>query len=126
MSAPTYMAVLGVWCLMDVQLAVEPLGLVLAFANCALFMLYVTPGHKIAADGGASGIDRLAMARLSRATFALMLSLLPAIAVLIGSVVLHQIPAVIEASGIAGDRGRRAASAGRRKLVNLAQVRGVH
>jgi len=143
-------AVLGVWCLMDVQLAVEPLGLVLAFANCALFMLYVILGHKIAADGGASGIDRLAaamlvafvvvspiglrdalqaftapsllaagiavgvcssiipyvcdqlaMARLSRATFALMLSLLPAIAVLIGSIVLHQIPSVVETMGIA-------------------------
>ena len=30
-----------------------------AFANCALFMLYIVLGHRIAADGGASGIDRL-------------------------------------------------------------------
>ena len=32
------------------------------------------------------------MARLPRATFALMLALLPAFATLIGAVVLHQVP----------------------------------
>ena len=45
--------------------------------------------------------DQLAMARLPRATFALMLSLLPATASLIGLVVLRQVPSVIEAAGIA-------------------------
>ncbi|MFY9672480.1 MAG: EamA family transporter [Trebonia sp.] len=45
--------------------------------------------------------DQLAMARLSRATFALMLALLPAVAVVIGAVVLHQIPSVRELAGIA-------------------------
>jgi inner membrane transporter RhtA len=45
--------------------------------------------------------DQLAMARLPRATFALMLALLPAFAVLIGAVVLHQIPSVRELAGIA-------------------------
>jgi len=44
--------------------------------------------------------DQLAMARLPRATFALMLSLLPAIAVGIGALVLGQIPAGIEIVGI--------------------------
>ena len=44
--------------------------------------------------------DQLAMARLSRATFALMLALLPAVAVVIGAVVLHQIPSVRELAGI--------------------------
>jgi inner membrane transporter RhtA len=45
--------------------------------------------------------DQLAMARLSRATFALMLALLPAVAVVVGAAVLHQIPSVRELAGIA-------------------------
>ena len=45
--------------------------------------------------------DQLAMARLPRATFALMLALLPAFAVVVGAVVLHQIPSVRELAGIA-------------------------
>jgi inner membrane transporter RhtA len=44
--------------------------------------------------------DQLAMARLPRATFALLLSILPACAVIIGIVVLHQIPTLIEVAGI--------------------------
>jgi inner membrane transporter RhtA len=44
--------------------------------------------------------DQLAMARLPRATFALLLSLLPASAALIGVVVLRQIPTVVEIVGI--------------------------
>jgi inner membrane transporter RhtA len=44
--------------------------------------------------------DQLAMARLPRATFALMLALLPAFAVVVGAVVLHQIPSVRELAGI--------------------------
>lgn len=44
--------------------------------------------------------DQLAMARLPRATFALMLSLLPASATVIGIFVLHQIPALLEIVGI--------------------------
>jgi inner membrane transporter RhtA len=144
------LAVVGSWLLTDVRLAGEPLGLVFAFANCVLFMLYVTLGHRIAQDGGATGIDRLgaamliallvvspvgfadaapaftqpllllagvgvgvcssvipyvtdqlALARLSRATFALMLALLPAFASVIGVVVLRQIPTPIEVVGVA-------------------------
>jgi inner membrane transporter RhtA len=45
--------------------------------------------------------DQLAMARLPRATFALLLSLLPASATLIGIVVLRQIPTLVEVAGIA-------------------------
>jgi inner membrane transporter RhtA len=45
--------------------------------------------------------DQLAMARLPRATFALMLALLPAFAVVIGAVVLHQVPSARELAGIA-------------------------
>jgi inner membrane transporter RhtA len=44
--------------------------------------------------------DQLAMARLSRATFALLLALLPASATLIGVVVLQQIPTLVEGAGI--------------------------
>jgi len=44
--------------------------------------------------------DQLAMARLPRATFALLLSLLPASAAMIGVVVLRQIPTVVEMVGI--------------------------
>jgi inner membrane transporter RhtA len=136
--------------LADVRFGGEPLGFVFAFANAALFMLYVILGHRIAQDGGRAGIDRLgaamlfalititplglgdalpafssaqfvlagvgvgvcssvipyitdqlAMAQLPRATFALLLSLLPAVAALIGAVVLLQIPAPAEIAGIA-------------------------
>ena len=122
---------------------------VLAFVNCALFVLYIVLGHRLAADGGVSGIDRLgaamlvamitalpvgvrqaapafanplllgaavgvgvsssvipyvcdqlAMARLQRATFALMLALLPATATLVGLVVLRQIPRPLEVLGV--------------------------
>lgn len=45
--------------------------------------------------------DQLAMARLSRTSYALMVSLLPATATVIGIVVLTQIPSAIEVAGIA-------------------------
>ena len=45
--------------------------------------------------------DQLAMARLPRATFALMLALLPMFAVVIGAVVLRQIPTPQDLAGIA-------------------------
>jgi inner membrane transporter RhtA len=45
--------------------------------------------------------DQLAMARLPRATFALMLALLPACATVVGAVVLGQIPTARDLAGIA-------------------------
>jgi inner membrane transporter RhtA len=45
--------------------------------------------------------DQLAMRRLTRATYALMVSLLPATATLIGVVVLAQIPTLAELGGVA-------------------------
>jgi inner membrane transporter RhtA len=45
--------------------------------------------------------DQLAMARLPRATFALMLALLPMFAALIGAVVLRQVPTPRDLAGIA-------------------------
>jgi inner membrane transporter RhtA len=144
------LAVAGVYTLTDVRVAAEPLGFAFAFANCALFMLYIALGHRIAnADGGTMAVDRLgaamlvaavaaapiglrqavpaftdpavlaagiavgvcssvvpyvadqlAMARLRRATFALMLSLLPATATAVGLVVLRQTPTVRDLAGI--------------------------
>jgi inner membrane transporter RhtA len=152
-AAALVLAVAGVVLLTDVRLAGEPAGFAFAFANCALFMLYVTVGHRIADTGGADrlgGVDRLglamlaamvlaapfglpaaapafghpwlllaavgvgvcssvvpyvtdqlAMARLSRSSFALMLSVLPATATVIGLVVLDQLPTVRDLGGIA-------------------------
>ena len=45
--------------------------------------------------------DQLAMARLPRATYALMVSLLPATATVIGVVVLTQVPTPAESAGVA-------------------------
>jgi inner membrane transporter RhtA len=139
----------GVFLLTSVRISGEPIGYVFAFANCVLFVLYILLGHRIAATGGRSGVERLAMAmliasivvtpvglksasvamldpklllagvgvgicssvipyicdqfamaRLSKATFALMLSLLPATACLVGIVVLRQIPSISELIGV--------------------------
>jgi inner membrane transporter RhtA len=46
-------------------------------------------------------LDQLAMARLTRATYALMVSLLPATATAIGVVVLAQFPSAVEVAGVA-------------------------
>jgi inner membrane transporter RhtA len=143
------LAAAGGWILTGVRFSGEPLGYLFAFANCALFMLYILLGHRIARDGGAAGIDRLgmamlialltvspigfrdamlafgqpslvaagvgvgicssvipyvcdqlAMARLSRATFALLLSLLPASATVIGIVMLGQLPTTADIAGL--------------------------
>jgi len=147
--AALVIAVVGVYLLADVHLAAEPVGMVLAAANAALFVGYVVLGHRLAEQGGAQGIDRLgvamliamvlvspvgivdvaavitapvliaaglgvgvcssvipyvcdqlAMARLPRATFALMLAILPAMSVVIGLVVLGQVPTRIEVAGV--------------------------
>jgi inner membrane transporter RhtA len=45
--------------------------------------------------------DQLAMARMSRATYALMVALLPATATVIGIVVLAQLPSTVEVLGVA-------------------------
>ena len=45
--------------------------------------------------------DQLAMKRLARSTYALMVSLLPATATVIGVIVLAQIPSWVEVAGVA-------------------------
>ena len=146
----------GVAAVTAVRLTGHPLGFVLAFANCGLFMAYVILGHRIAGvrpgDAGnrAGGIDllagamliaalavtpvglagalpafgrpglllagigvgvcssvipyvtdQLAMARLPRATFALMLALLPVVAAVTGAIVLRQFPTPRDIAGVA-------------------------
>lgn len=142
------LAVAGVLVLADIRLVGEPAGFLLAFANCALFALYVVLGHRIAATADRAShlatamliaaliatpfglghalvafdhpmwllagvgvglcssvipylIDQLAMARVSRATFAVLLCLLPASATVIGLVVLKQSPTLQDLFGIA-------------------------
>ena len=150
----------GVALLTAFKVVSDPVGFVLAFANCAAFMGYVVLGHRIANTprlgtseprtssvagidklavamliaaviatpvgafdagpafvhptwllwGAGVGIcssvvpyvtDQLAMARMPRATFALMLALLPACATAIGAIVLGQVPTIEELCGIA-------------------------
>jgi inner membrane transporter RhtA len=103
----------GVAVLTEVRLTGQPAGYAFAFANCAGFMLYVILAHRIATtataglagDGGASplvGVDEFGAAMLIAAvvTFALMLALLPAVATIIGLLVLHQIPTGQDLAGI--------------------------
>jgi inner membrane transporter RhtA len=149
-AAALLLAVPGVYLLTDVQLEGEPLGVALAFANAALFALYIVLGHRVAQRGAAAGVDglgasmlialvvvtpmagwaagpalldpvallagigvgisssvipyvcdQLAMAKLTRAAYALMVSLLPATATVIGIMVLGQVPSLVEVAGVA-------------------------
>jgi hypothetical protein len=62
----------GVAALTAVRITGQPLGFVFVFtfANCALFLLYIVLGHRIASEGGPSGIDRLGAAMLVAAAIA--------------------------------------------------------
>lgn len=143
------LAVAGVFVLIDVKWATDPLGLFWATLNGALFVGYIILGHK-ASQGGASGgverlgaamaiafvilmpigfmqavqafgavnlvlagigvgicssvipyiCDQLAMSRLPRASFALLLALLPAVATIIAAIVLAQIPTLQDFIGV--------------------------
>jgi inner membrane transporter RhtA len=142
-------AVGGVYLLTDVRLEGEPVGVLFAFLNAALFALYIVLAHRVAQSGmgGIDGLaaamlvawifvmpvggwdalpalvdpvalaagigvgisssvipyvfDQLAMARMRRATYALLVSLLPATATVIGVVVLGQVPSLVEIGGVA-------------------------
>ena len=144
------LAVGGVFILIDVTWASDPLGLFWAFLNGALFVGYILLGHRAAQDGASGGVERLgaamaiaflfvmpigiaealraltvpelllagigvgicssvipyicdqlAMSRLPRASFALLLALLPATATIVGAVVLAQIPTLSDLIGVA-------------------------
>jgi inner membrane transporter RhtA len=82
--------------------AVTPIGLASA-APAFLDPVAIAAGIGV---GLASSVipyvfDQLAMARLSRAGYSLMVSLLPATATVIGLVVLGQVPTPLEAAGVA-------------------------
>jgi len=142
-------AMTGAYLLSAIQLPQQPIALILAFANCALFGCYIVLGHKLAQSGSSPGIDRIgismlfatlfitpigfsagltsflnptllgagigvglcssviayaldqvAMSRLPRASFALLLSILPATATIVGVIVLGQIPDIQQLVGI--------------------------
>ena len=148
--AALLLAVVGVFVLIDVRWATDPLGLFWAALNAALFVGYIILGHRAAEAGATRGVqqlgaamtiaflvlmpigfaeaaqafgavdlvlagigvgicssvipyvcDQLAMSRLPRASFALLLALLPATATLIAAIVLAQIPTVRDLFGIA-------------------------
>ena len=148
-TAALALAVFGVYLLTDVELEAEPVGLVFAFLNAALFALYIVLAHRLSRIPGvgpidglaaamlvaavcvtplagwsaapafvdpvalAAGIgvgiassvvpyvfDQLAMARLRRATYSLLVSLLPATATIVGVLVLSQLPSWVEAIGV--------------------------
>ena len=95
---------------------IERLGAAMAIAFVAVFPIGLGQAVKAFADpvlilagfgvGLCSSVipyvcDQLAMARLPRASFALLLSLLPASATIIGAIVLAQIPSARDLAGIA-------------------------
>jgi inner membrane transporter RhtA len=143
------LAVPGVYLLTGVHVQGEALGIAFAFANAALFALYIVLAHRVSRLSYLSGIDglaasmliaaaavtplagwaalpalgdpvalaaglgvgvsssvipyvsdQLAMRRLARSTYALMVSLLPATATVIGIVVLAQVPSPAEVLGV--------------------------
>jgi inner membrane transporter RhtA len=143
------LAVPGVYLLTGVRIEGEALGIALAFANAALFALYIVLAHRVSRLGQLKGVDglaasmliaalavtplagwaalpaladpvalaagmgvgisssvipyvsdQLAMRRLARSSYALMVSLLPATATVIGIVVLAQVPSLTEVLGV--------------------------
>ena len=70
-----------------------------AFSDAALLAACVGVG--LASSVVPYALEQLAMRRLPRARFALLLSLLPATAAVVGAIILGQIPSVAEVIGIA-------------------------
>jgi len=57
-------AVAGVFLISEVRIAGQPLGFALAFANAALFALYIVLAHRVSREPRLGGIDGLAVAML--------------------------------------------------------------
>jgi inner membrane transporter RhtA len=57
-------AVTGIYMLTEVSLEAEPVGIGFAFANAALFALYIVVAHRVAQRDHMGGIDGLAVAML--------------------------------------------------------------
>jgi inner membrane transporter RhtA len=73
------MAVLGVYLLTDVRLAGAPIGFLFAFANAALFALYIVLADTVAKRPGVSGVEGLAGAMLVAALAVTPIGGLPAV-----------------------------------------------
>jgi inner membrane transporter RhtA len=58
------LAASGVYVLTGIALEVEPVGMVFAFANAALFTLYIVLGHRVAQQGPELAIDCLGLSML--------------------------------------------------------------
>src|SRR5437762_2690920 len=56
-AAALILTTAGVAAITAVRITGQPLGFVFAFANCALFMLYIVLGHRIANEGGPGAIE---------------------------------------------------------------------
>jgi inner membrane transporter RhtA len=81
--------------------AISPLGLPAAAGAVAdPVALAAGLGVGIASSVVPYVLDQLAMAQLERATYALLVALLPAIAAVIGAVVLAQLPSSVDLAGI--------------------------
>jgi inner membrane transporter RhtA len=88
--------------MMIAALAVTPLGLHAALPAWAdPVALLAGAGVGISSSVIPYVFDQLAMSRMPRATYALFVAMLPAMAVLIGMLVLQQVPTLVEIAGIA-------------------------
>ncbi len=82
--------------------AISPLGLAGAAPSFARpHLLLAGIGVGVCSSVIPYVCDQLAMARLPRATFALMLALLPASAALVGAIILRQMPTSMDLAGVA-------------------------
>ena len=63
-AAALLSAVAGVGLVSEVRLTAEPLGIALAFANAALFALYIVLAHRVSRERELGGVDGLAAAML--------------------------------------------------------------
>jgi inner membrane transporter RhtA len=88
--------------MMIAAMAVTPVGLAAALpAFTHPVLLAAGTGVGVCSSVIPYVTDQLAMARLPRATFALMLALLPVFATIIGAIVLRQFPTIRDVIGIA-------------------------
>ena len=62
-------ATVGVYMLTNVRLAAEPLGVMFAFANAALFTVYIILAHQLSRREVLGGVDGLALAMLVSVAF---------------------------------------------------------
>jgi inner membrane transporter RhtA len=58
------LAIAGVYFLTKIEIKNALIGYLFAFANCALFVMYVSIGHKIASSGAITGADAVGSAML--------------------------------------------------------------